>query len=437
MAELQPIIPNPDQGEAENALAQAQRARANAERERDVAERAREIADRSRAAAEEANHLKDQFIATLSHELRTPLNAILGWAQILRGPDVTREDFAEGVESIERNAKAQAQLIEDLLDVSRIISGKMRLDRQPTPMAAAVEAAIASAQPAIEARSIRLVRQIDPDGAIVLGDPGRLQQIAWNFLSNAVKFTDMHGTVTVKLARRADAIEFSVTDTGRGIEPEFLPYVFDRFRQAEPNTTRGKAGLGLGLAIVKQLAEAHGGMVAAASPGIGKGATFSVTLPAHTAASDDPGAMQIPTADEKPAMSRDAALTGLRILLVEDEEDSRIVIARVLQLNGAKVVAETSVADALARLESERFDLLISDIAMPEQDGYDLIKKLRETTGKSSKLPAIALTAFARQDDRHRILTAGYNAHISKPLDAPTLIAAAAKLTGRPTPATL
>ena len=386
-----------------------------------------------RRDAEEANRLKDEFLATLSHELRTPLNAIVGWTTILQETALPPSVLAEGVATIERNAKMQSQLIEDLLDVSRILSGKLRLDVQPVDLASLVEAAIASVFPASTAKQIRIDRVLPSEGAMLMGDPARLQQVVWNLLSNAVKFTPRGGCVTVSLACVDSQIELMVEDSGQGIDPTFLPHVFDRFRQADASTTRSHTGLGLGLAIVRHVVEQHGGTVAAHSAGEGKGASFTIRLP-------------LKAAHQRPAIRRNVApaaqavsaaaegvldLRDVRVLVVDDEPDSRNLLKRLLEQRHAAVQTGESVADALSALAQSPFDVVVSDIGMPDQDGYDLVRQLRSLPGKAASTPVIAVTAFARAEDRRRALGAGFQHHIAKPIDPAELLAAVATMSGR------
>jgi CheY-like chemotaxis protein/two-component sensor histidine kinase len=377
--------------------------------------------------------MKDDFVATLSHELRTPLNAILGWSQLLaRSNQPLSPEFLEGVAIIERNARAQAQMIEDLLDVNRIISGKMRLDLQETHLPSIVEEALQTIAITAANKGVRIEKMIDPlFGIQMTGDPGRLQQVVWNLLSNAVKFTPKGGKVQVVLERVNSHLELSVSDSGQGIQPEFLPYVFDRFRQADASSTRRHGGLGLGLSIVRSLVELHGGNVQAFSPGADKGSTFVVSLPVR--------AMQRASASrdettQTPAGNADAVnLQGLRILVVDDEPDARLLAQRILEESGCNVVLAGSTASALAELEQNSFDLILSDIGMPESDGMELIRKWRtlEMQLARHKTPAISLTAYARPDDRRRAILAGFQAHIAKPVEAGELLAVIASLTGR------
>jgi PAS domain S-box-containing protein len=401
-------------------------------RAREERERLLEAAQAARAEAEAASRMKDEFLAVLSHELRTPLNAILGWARILNSGRVDPEDLREGLEAIERNARVQAQLVEDLLDVSRIISGKLRLDVQRVNLVEVVEAAIASVAPAAEAKGVRLRKVLDPLAGPVSGDPARLQQVVWNLLSNAVKFTPKGGRVQVLLERVNSHVELSVIDSGVGIPPEFLPHVFERFRQADSSTTRRHGGLGLGLAIVKQLAELHGGTARAKSLGEGQGSTFIVALPITVVHEATPhpervGPKEHPDDEfhgpEKP-------LSGIKVLVVDDEPDARHLIRRVMGDSGAEVAAAGSAAEAVRLVGEFRPDILVSDIGMPDQDGYDLIRQVRAQLAAKT-LPAVALTAFARSEDRRRALLAGFQTHVAKPVDPAELVAVVASLVER------
>ena len=388
----------------------------------------------ARAEAERASGMKDEFLATLSHELRTPLSAILGWSQVLRYGVNSEADLRKGLEAIERNARAQTQLIEDLLDMSRITSGKVRLDVQPVAPLSFIEAAVETVRPAAEAKGIRLERLLDPVAGPVSGDPGRLQQVVWNLLSNAIKFTAREGKVQIMLQRVNSHIEISVADTGIGIKPEFLPHVFERFRQADASTTRAYGGLGLGLSIVKHLVELHGGTVQADSTGEGHGTTFTVKLPltaVHRAPYDEtrhhPQAPKPAAIDFKPL-----DLSGIKVLVVDDEVDACELIKRVLTECEAEVVTANSANDALLLVEKERPDVLMSDIGMPGIDGYELLRRVRALgPGRGGKVPAIALTAFARSEDRTRALRAGFLVHVSKPVEPSELVATVASLAGR------
>lgn len=388
-----------------------------------------------RAAREEAERIskiKDEFLATLSHELRTPLNAILGWTQILKMGSRSSEDLDQGLAVIERNTRIQTQLIEDLLDMSRIISGKLRLDVQRVELASIVEAAIESMSPAFEAKGIRLQKVLDSAGGIVMGDPNRLHQVFWNLLNNAMKFTPKGGRVQVLLERVNSHVEVTVIDTGSGIKPEFLPHVFDRFQQADSSTTRQYGGLGLGLAIVRHLVELHGGSVRAKSPGEGQGSTFIVMLPVSVL-------MESPKVEpqkiQRPPPPDDAegppGMTGLTVLVVDDEPDSLAMLSRVLGSCGCTVLAASNAADAYELIRKERPAVLISDIGMPSEDGYSLLKRVRALpVDEGGATPAVALTAFARSEDRRRAILAGFQMHLSKPAEAAEMIAVVASVAG-------
>ena len=369
----------------------------------------------AREEAEHNNRIKDEFLATLSHELRTPLNAILGWVQVLRGTSVTAEEAAQALDAIARNSRSQARLIDDLLDMSRIVSGKLKLEVQSVDLGPIVRATVESMVPAADAKRIRIEQVIDPLGGPVKGDPNRLQQIVWNLLSNAVKFTPRGGRVQVHLERANSHCEISVSDTGRGIPVDFLPYVFDRFRQQDASTTRTEAGLGLGLAIVKQLVEHHGGAVSVTSPGEGRGATFTVRLPIAVAPSPISG---FPPSD--PGWERDLSLQGLRVLVVDDDPDA--CLRRILEEHQATVETASSSASALALIEGHPPDILVSDVGMAGQDGYQFIEAVRTLPEPARGIPAIAVTAFARAEDRIKALVAGYHMHIAKPIDVVELL---------------
>ena len=385
----------------------------------------------ARSEAERATRLKDEFVATMSHELRTPLNAIVGWASILRR-DVRPESVLQGVEVIERNAKLQARMVEDLLDMSRILSGKLAMELRRTDLAGVIDAAIAGARPAADAKGVRLHAEIGPTGP-VNGDAGRLQQVLWNLLTNAIKFTPANGMVTVvarEISREGTrSVEISVSDTGQGIDPRFLPFVFDRFRQADASTTRRHGGLGLGLSIVKSLVEMHQGSVEACSAGEGQGSTFIVCLPVaetHTATDLDPDRV-----GQEPAQDA-SSLAGLRVLVVDDEADARTLTRRVLEESGAEVLTVGSAAEALEAVDANcELSVVVSDIGMPEHDGYELITRMRAMPGAAARVPAVALTALARDEDRKRTLLAGYQVHISKPVDPAELVMVIATLAGR------
>ncbi|MDT7780155.1 MAG: hypothetical protein QOC99_2667 [Acidobacteriota bacterium] len=393
--------------------------------------------DEQRRTAEElreANRLKDEFLATVSHELRTPLTAILGWAHLLRIGQHDEKSATNALETIERNARAQGQLIDDLLDVSRIITGNLRLDVRQLDPGSFIEAAIEALRPAAEAKDVRIQKVMDTGVVSVAGDPARLQQVVWNLLSNAIKFNRKGGRVQVRLERIDSHIEIAVSDTGAGIKPDFLPHVFERFRQADQKTTRQHGGLGLGLAIVRHLVELHGGTVEAESEGEGQGATFVVHLPIMPVyQKDNPAERVHPSArDTLPSYDCPERLEGLKVLVVDDEVDTREVFRVGISRCGAEVLTAASAQEALEAIERERPDLLISDIGMPGEDGYELIKKVRALpAGRGGKIPAIALTAYARTEDRLRALRAGYQMHISKPVELAELIAVMASLIQR------
>lgn len=407
------------------SLEQEIESRKQIEHERENLLRAEQAA---RTEAEHANRMKDEFLATLSHELRTPLNAILGWTRILQMEDGVAE-LPTALEVIERNTLVQVKLVEDLLDMNRIISGQLRLDMQPVNLLDVVDSALLSVQPAAQARDVRLETVLDEEAASATGDPARLQQIVWNLLMNAVKFTPKGGLVTVRLTRVDSHLELSVSDTGEGIAPDFLPLVFDRFRQADSSTTRRHGGLGLGLSIVKHLVELHGGSVTASSPGLGQGAVFTVQLPVR--AVRNPAAEPAPAERESPVAqpAQPVSLDGVKILIVDDEKDAREMVAQALRLGGADVLLAEDAASAFELIRSHTPDLVISDIGMPEEDGYSLIRRVRKLAADAGgEVPAIALTAFARAEDRQLALQAGFQLHLEKPVDPLELQAAAAQL---------
>jgi signal transduction histidine kinase/ActR/RegA family two-component response regulator len=383
----------------------------------------------ARAEVERVSLMKDEFLATLSHELRTPLNAILGWSDMLLGRVTAGED-RRGLETIARNARVQAQLIEDLLDMNRIISGKVRIDVQRLDLAAVIDAALDAVGPSMTAKSLRLRRTLDPSAGPVFGDPQRIQQVVWNLLSNSIKFTPKGGRIDVLLRRINSHVEIRVADTGIGIAPEFLPHVFERFRQADSSTTRKHGGLGLGLSIVKHLVELHGGSVAAHSAGEAQGAAFIVKLPIRAIHDEDDAAH--PTARTSAVREIPLQLTGLRVLVVDDDLDARELIGSVLGSVAAMPTTAGSAAEALALLTERPFDLIISDIGMPERDGYHLMRAVRALPPeRGGRTPAIAVTAFARSEDRTRALLAGYQVHLSKPIEPHELVVTVASLTGR------
>ena len=387
--------------------------------------------------AEDANRTKDEFLATLSHELRTPLTAILGWARMLSSGQLDEASKVRALETIERNAKAQSQLIEDILDVSRVITGKLRLEVQPVNLASVIESAINSVLPAADAKGIRLQRLLDTGASMVSGDPARLQQIIWNLLSNAIKFTPKGGRVQVKLERVNSHVEITVTDNGQGISPDILPFIFERFRQADSSTTRAHGGLGLGLAIVRHLVEMHGGTIRAESLGDEQGATFTINLPLVVVRAFDvrraSDAERVhPTASADVPFDCPSELDGLRLLVVDDEADTRTLLKAVLEKCGASVFTVASAGEALAALKEIRPDVLISDLGMPGEDGYTLIKKVRALSAEDGgQTPSAALTAYARVEDRMKVLRAGFQIHIPKPVEPAELIAVVANLARR------
>jgi CheY-like chemotaxis protein len=362
------------------------------------------------------------------------LTAILGWAHMLRTGQFDGKSAASAFETIERNARAQAQLIEDLLDVSRIITGKLRLDVRQVDPGSFIESAIEAVRPAAEAKDIRIQKVMDTGAVSVAGDPARLQQVVWNLLSNAIKFTPKGGRVQVRLERVNSHVEIAVSDTGAGIKPEFLPHVFERFRQADQTTTRHHGGLGLGLAIVRHLVELHGGTVVAESPGEGQGATFTVKLPIVPVYQRENLSERVHPAARDPLPGYDCPdrLDGLKVLVVDDEPDTRDLLKVGIGQCGAEVTTAGSVQEALEAIERERPDLLISDIGMPEEDGYDLIRRVRTLPVESGgRVPAIALTAYARTEDRMQALRAGYQMHVTKPVEMAELVTVAASLVER------
>jgi PAS domain S-box-containing protein len=388
----------------------------------------------ARTEAEKANRAKDEFLSIVSHELRTPLNAILGWAEVLQCDPNLTEDVRDGLSVIERNARAQAQIIEDLLDMSRIISGKVRLAVQRAELPQVIDAAIASMQPAADAKEIRLQKVIDPQAGPVSGDPARLQQVVWNLLSNAIKFTGKGGRISVTLARINSHVEIVVSDTGSGISAEFLPYVFERFRQEENSTQRQHGGLGLGLAIAKHLVELHGGSIEVRSPGAGQGTTFRVSLPlTPLRVGEDSRERRHPAAGfQASAPFTPADLTSVRVLVVDDDLDSRHLLKRLLEDCSGMVSLAGSAQEALDALSLGRFDVIVSDIGMPNRDGYDFMREVRDRPPEQGgATPAIALTAFARSEDRTRALRAGFDLHVAKPVEPKELCAAVSRLARR------
>lgn len=388
----------------------------------------------ARRHAEEADRLKDEFLATLSHELRTPLTSILGWASMIRNGEVEGSNAARAIETIERNARSQARLIDDLLDVSRIITGNLRLDLHPLNFGPIVDAALDALRPTADVKGIRLQTRFFPEECLVKGDPNRLRQVIWNLLSNAIKFTQRGGRVNVDLSCVESTARLTVSDTGDGISAEFLPYVFDRFRQAEGSISRKQGGLGLGLAVARHLVELHGGTISAQSKGLGKGAAFTVDLPLAQERRDPARAEERRREVERRRSRRGAVrLDGLHILLVEDDDDSRKLLTTMLKRYGARVTGTKSARDAWRSIFSDQLpDVLISDIGMPDEDGYEFIRRLRlEPPERGGLVPAIALTGYASRKDRERALRSGYQQHMAKPVEQADIIAAIAALVGR------
>ena len=404
----------------------------------DVTERRQALAreKEARLEAETANRLKDEFLSTLSHELRTPLTAIIGWTELLIDGDLPAEKQAKAVETIGRNARFQAQLIDDLLEVSRIITGKLRVNFNPCELRPVIEAALESIRPTAEAKAVRLESLLEPGSTLVYGDVDRLRQVIWNLLSNAVKFTPRNGSVHVKLLCTNSHALIAVTDSGEGIKRDFLPRVFDRFSQADGSTTRTHGGLGLGLAIVRHLVEIHGGTVRAESAGEGLGATFIVSLPLMHAAKGQDATPELATdnqlASPTQQITHSPSLAGLRLLIVDDEVDFRELVTAMLGPYGAIVKAAASASEALLDLENWKPDVLVADIGMRDEDGYGLIRKVRTLSAeKGGSIPAVALTAYTREEDRLRTLSAGYHMHLAKPVTGPQLAAAVANVAGR------
>ncbi|MDT4898432.1 MAG: hypothetical protein QOH25_3509 [Acidobacteriota bacterium] len=392
-----------------------------------------ESAQTAHAEADGANSIKDEFLALLSHELRTPLTSILGWSKLLADGKLDEQAAELALETIVRNARAQRQLIDDLLDISRIITGKLRLDVRPVELAPIIKTVVDGMRPAADARSIHLQTALDSRTSPINGDPDRLQQIIWNLLTNAIKFTPKGGRIEVRLQRSASHVEITISDTGQGIAPEFLPHVFDRFRQSDSSSTRRHGGLGLGLSIVRQLVELHGGTVKAESLGEGAGTTFKVILPLLSVHHElSTGKMTRPLIGSSPLTDWQPSLDELRVLVVDDEPDARGLVAAVLTGRGAEVVVVGSAVEALAEMERQRFDVLVSDIGMPLMDGYALISKIRQLPKeRGGEIPAAALTAYAGVEDRMRALSAGYQIHIPKPVEPDELITVVANLAGR------
>jgi PAS domain S-box-containing protein len=383
--------------------------------------------------AREADRLKDEFLAVLSHELRTPLNAIVGYARLLRGGVLAGEKAERGLETLERNANALTQIVEDVLDVSRIVAGKIRLDVQPVDLPLVVHNAVGTVQPAADAKGVRLQTIVDPRVGPVSGDPDRLQQVVWNLLSNAVKFTPKAGRVQMRLERVDSHIDIVVSDTGIGIRPSFLPFVFERFRQADASSTRETGGLGLGLSIVRHIVEMHGGSVHVASEGEGRGATFRVQLPVMIVHSDRrPVASEHPAAPQTAPLGALEGLSGIRVLAIDDEEDALGLLRVVLEAAGAEVITESSAVAALEHLHEIKPHVLVVDLGMPNMSGFEFIARIRDAANADVRdIPAAALTAFARSDDRTRALRSGFEMHLAKPVDPGELVASVATLVRR------
>ena len=383
----------------------------------------------AREAAEESNRLKDEFLATVSHELRTPLTAILGWSRLLEGGTLDDSVTQQAVETIWRNAKAQAQIVDDILDVSRIITGNLYLDLHPLEVVPVVENAINVVRPTADAKGIKIETCFDRAPSMISGDANRLQQVVWNLLSNAVKFTQNGGRVCVKVSQGAGVVEVSVSDTGQGINKEFLPYVFDRFRQADSTTTRQHGGLGLGLAIARHLVEIHGGMIRAESPGVDRGATFTVRLPLLEKTI---GTAQIVDRNQLSLAQSPQLLSGVNVLLVDDDSDTLQLMTTALSRRHANVTAVSSAVEAIQAIARRRPDVLVSDIAMPDEDGYGLIEKVRLLeNGVPQKIPAVAITAYAKEEDRERALSAGFQIYLAKPVELTELISVVARAAKR------
>jgi CheY-like chemotaxis protein len=390
-----------------------------------------EIEQAARQEAEAANRAKDEFVATLSHELRTPLSSIFGWTRMLQSGGLDANTARRAVEVIERNARTQMQLIDDLLDTSRMVAGKLRLDVRPVDLRAVVEAAVDTIRPATQAKGVRIEGHTGERPVVVSGDPDRLQQVVWNLLSNAIRFTPAGGRIDVWLDEHQGQEQIRVVDTGSGIKPEFLPHVFERFRQADASSSRVHSGLGLGLALVRHLVELHGGAVVAESEGEGRGATFSVRLPRP---SPETAARPIPLDAAPDIVDPSRHLAGLHVLVVDDEADARDLARLAFEQAGARVSVASSAREALATMDRGRVDVLVSDIGMPGANGYVLLESVRGR-GADAQVPAIALTAYARLEDRERALKAGFQLHVPKPIDPLRLVRAVALVAHRVGPA--
>ncbi|HUQ32433.1 MAG TPA: ATP-binding protein [Pyrinomonadaceae bacterium] len=443
LVELLPLLAAAFRGEravlnAEGQTRMARQAATQSEKLAEMLNSARADLERALRTAEAASRAKDDFLATVSHELRTPLTPILGFARMLRSSQLDANGQERALASIERNAELQSHLIEDILDFARIIAGKLRLEVQPVDPAVVVEAAVDVVRPAALAKDVRLQVVLDPGAGPVSGDAGRLQQVIWNLLTNAVKFTPKGGRVQVRLERVNSRIEITISDTGEGITQDFLPYVFDRFRQADNSISRRHGGLGLGLSIVRQLVEMHGGSVDVYSDGLEQGSTFTVKLPRmivhETKRLKEDSARRHPTSDEQQAIpfTCPPELAGLRVLVVDDEMDARDLLAMVLESCGAMVTTVGTAGEALDAVKRLKPDILVSDIEMPGEDGYSLIAKIRALLPEDGgRVPALALTAHARLEDRMRALTGGFQMHVAKPVEPAELVVVLASLVGR------
>jgi signal transduction histidine kinase/CheY-like chemotaxis protein len=405
---------------------------------RDITERVRIEEERdflltseraARERAEAASRAKDEFVAMISHEIRSPLNAILGWSQMLRQGTLDQTATANALESIERNARAQAQLVSDLLDISRVITGKLRINARPVDITDSLESALESIRPAAEAKQIQIEVEREPYASVITGDSDRLQQVFWNLLSNAVKFTPRGGRVKISVSRIESQLEIAISDTGAGIKQEFIPYIFDRFTQADTTTARRHAGLGLGLAIVRHIIELHGGVVAAESEGVGQGATFRITLPVRALQIREQSAPSASTPVK--SLADDIALDRIRVMIVDDEAETRDLLKMMLASHGAVVTVCASGDEALTEIEAWKPQIVVSDIGMPAMDGYSLIRKVRGLESDLHGVPAIALTAYARAEDRMRALAAGFQMHVPKPVEASELVMVIASLVKR------
>ncbi len=397
------------------------------------ADTARTEANTSRAEADIANSIKDEFLAVMADELRTPLTSILGWSNLLATGNLDEQATNRAVETIVRSARAQKQLIDDLLDMSRIVTGKLRLNVRPVELAPIIEAVVDSVRPSADSREIHLKTALESLMSPVSGDPDRIQQIIWNLLSNAIKFTPKGGQIDVRLERVHSHMEITISDTGQGIAPEFLEHIFERFRQSDSSSTRQHGGLGLGLSIVRQLVELHGGTVTAQSPGEGFGTIIRVLLPLLCIHQELSDADMTPTLIGRKTLTFwQPSLNDLRVLIVEDEPDARELVAAVLTARGAEVVSVGSAGEALEEMERQQFDVLVSDIGMPSMDGYALIERVRQLPAeRGGRIPAAALTAYAGVEDRMRVLSSGYQMHIPKPVEPAELTTVVANLARR------